>query len=173
MLGYAALIIRRAEARDSQQQFGRIDIGSDVAGCRRSLQQALERRSKLLLEIDRQRLKCRIARVERRRKAALGRNEINVALEPAIERVTGLVFGCQDRPRVCAGVDFSTEDGRDEVGALRKVAIKSPNADAGLLGDLSGRSVHSGDREHRQGRLEQCIDVALGIGAQATIHAAA
>ena len=111
--------------------------------------------------------------MERRRKAALGRNEVDVALEPAIERVTGLVFGGEDRRRVCAGVDFSTEDRGDEVRALRKVAVDGADADAGLLGDLSDRSVHPRGREHRHGRLEQRIDVALGVGAQAPIRAAA
>ena len=47
---------------------------------------------------------CRMTRVQGRRKAALGRNEINVALEPAIERVTGLVFCCEDRRRVCESI---------------------------------------------------------------------
>jgi hypothetical protein len=111
--------------------------------------------------------------VERRRKAALGRNEINVSPEPAIERITGLVFCGEDCRRVCAGVDFSTEDRGDEVGALRKMAVDSPDTDAGLLGDLSNRSVHPRGREHRQSRLEQSIYVALGVGAQAPIRAAA
>ncbi len=78
--------------------------------------------------------------MERRRKAALGRNEINVAPEPAIERVAGLVFCREDWRRVCAGVDFPTEDRGDEVGALRKMAVDSSDTDAGLLGDLSDRS---------------------------------
>ena len=111
--------------------------------------------------------------MERRRKPGLGRDEINVALEPAIKRVTGSVFGCEDRRCVCAGVDFWTEDGGGEVGALRKVAVNSPDVDAGFLGDLSDRSVHSGGCEHRQGRLEQCIDVALGVGAQPPIRVVA
>jgi hypothetical protein len=166
-------IIRRAEARDSQQQFGWIDIGSDLAHCHSGLQQTLERRPKPLLKIDRQRLKRWITRVQRRRQAALGRDEINVALEPAIKRITGPIFGCEERRRVCAGVDFSTKDGRDEVGALGKVAVNSPDADAGFLGDLSDRSVHSRGCEHRQRRLEQSIDVALGVGARPSIHAAA
>jgi hypothetical protein len=84
----AASIIWRAEARDSQQQFGRIDVGAHRARFRRGLQQVLKRRSKLFLEIARQRPECRIARVQRHRKATLGRNEINVALEPRIERIT-------------------------------------------------------------------------------------
>ena len=111
--------------------------------------------------------------MERRRKAALGRNEINVSPEPAIERVAGLVFCGEDWRRVCAGVDFSAEDRGDEVGALWKVAVNSPDTDAGLLGDLSDRSVHPRGREHRQRRLEQSIDVALGIGAQAPIRGVA
>jgi hypothetical protein len=53
------------------------------------------------------------------------------------------------------------------------VAVDSPDTDAGLLGDLSDRSVHPRGREHRQRRLEQSIDVALGIGAQAPIRGVA
>ena len=79
----------------------------------------------------------------------------------------GVVLGRQDRRGVRAGVDFATEDGGDQVGALRKMAIERADADAGLLGDLSHRSVHARGREHRHGRLQQRVDVALRVGAHA------
>ena len=59
------------------------------------------------------------------------------------------------RRGVRAGIDFVTEYGRDEVGALRKVPVNGADAHAGLLRDLSHGSVHSGNREHFLGRLEQ------------------
>jgi len=65
-----------------------------------------------------------------------------------------------------------TEDGRNEVGALRKVAIKSADADARPLCNLSHWSVHSRGREHRLGRLEQRFEVTLGVGAHAPFRAA-
>jgi hypothetical protein len=79
----------------------------------------------------------------------------------------------QDRRGVRAGVHFVTEDGHDKVGALRKVAINGADADAGLLCDFSHRSVYSRGGEHRHGRPEQRVDVALRVGAHASIRAAA
>jgi hypothetical protein len=75
------------------------------------------------------------------------------------------VLGRQDRCGVCAGVDLAAEDGHDQVRALRKVAVNRADADAGLLCDLSHRSVHSRGSEHRHGRLKQCVDVALCVRA--------
>ena len=105
--------------------------------------------------------------------SALGCDEVHVTLHPSRQRLAWLVLGGQNRRGVCAGIDFTTEDGRDEVGALRKVAVNRPDADAGLLGDFSDRSVHSGSCEHRHGRLQQRIDVALGVGAHRPIRAVA
>ena len=102
--------------------------------------------------------------------SALGRDEVHVTLYPSSQCLPWLVLGSQNRRNVCAGIDFTTEDGRDEIGALRKVAVNSPNADASFLGDLSHWSVHSRSCEHRHGRLEQRIDVALGVGAHAPIR---
>jgi NAD(P)-dependent dehydrogenase (short-subunit alcohol dehydrogenase family) len=104
--------------------------------------------------------------------SALGRDEVHVTLHPSSQRLAWLVLGSQNRPSVCAGIDFTTEDGRDEVGALRKVTVNSPDADASLLSDLSDRSFHSRGCEHRHGRLEQRIVVALCVGAHAPIRAA-
>jgi hypothetical protein len=73
---------------------------------------------------------------------------------------------------LCTGVYFVTEDGRDQVGALREVAIKSADADARSVGNLSHRSIHSGGREHRLGRPQQRPEIAAGVGAHAPFHVA-
>jgi hypothetical protein len=104
--------------------------------------------------------------------SALGREKVHVTLHPLSQRFAGLVLGSQNRRSLCAGIDFTTEDSRNEVGAPRKVAVNSPDANASLLGDLSDRSVRSRGFEHRRGRLEQRIDVALGVGAHAPIRVA-
>ena len=62
---------------------------------------------------------------------------------------------------VCAGVDLAPEDSYDEVRALRKVTVH--RADAGLLCDLSHRSVYSGGRKHGHSRLKQRVLLALSL----------
>ena len=125
-----------------------------------------------LLEVRGQGVEGRVSRVQRRGEPALGRDEVGVSLHPSRQRLAGRVLGCQNRRGVRAGINFATEDGRDEVGALRKVAVNGADADAGLLGDLSHRRVHARGREHRLGRLEQRVDVALGVGAHGPIRTA-
>ena len=150
-----------------------IDIGADLAGGCRGLKKRPKGGSESLLEVRGQGVEGRVSRVQGRGEPAFGCNKGRVSLHPSSQRLAGLVLGSQDRRGVCAGIDFVTEDGRDEVGALRKVAVNGADADAGLFGDLSHRSVHSRGREHRHGRLEQRIDVALRVGAHAPIRAAA
>ena len=58
-----------------------------------------------------------------------------------------------------------TEDGRDEVGSFRKMAIHGTDADARPGGDLPHRSVHSRSREYRQRRFQQRVHVPLRVGA--------
>jgi hypothetical protein len=64
-----------------------------------------------------------------------------------------------------------TKDGGNQVRALRKMPVNGADADAGLLCNLSHRSVHSRGREYRLGRLEQRAQVALGVGAHTPICA--
>jgi len=45
------------------------------------------------------------------------------------------------------------------------MAIKGPNADPGLIDDLSHGSIHSRSREYLDGRLEKRVDVALCVYA--------
>jgi len=104
--------------------------------------------------------------------SALGRDEVHVTPHPSSQRLAWRVLGSQNRRGICAGIDFTTEDGRDEVGALRKVAVNSSDSEASLLRDLSDRSVHSRACEHHHRRLEQRIDVALGVGAHSPIRVA-
>ena len=160
-----------AQARDRTQKFLGGDIGANLAGRCRRLQKCPKGWFQLLLEVCGQSVEGRVSRVEGLGESALGRDEVHITLGPARQRLAWLVLSGQNRRGVCAGIDFTTEDGRDEVGTLRKVAVNGPDADAGLLSDLADRSVHSGGREHRHGRLEQGIDVAPRVGAHAPILA--
>jgi NAD(P)-dependent dehydrogenase (short-subunit alcohol dehydrogenase family) len=171
---FGSLIVSvHAQARDRAQKIPRSDIGAHLAGSDRRLKKGPKCRFQSLLEIRGQGVEGRVSRVQRRGESALGRDEVHVTLHPSSQRLAWLVLGSQNRRGVCAGIDFTTEDGRDEVGALRKVAVNSPDADAGLVGDLSYRSVHSRGCEHRHGRLEQRIDVALRVGTHRPIRAVA
>ena len=111
--------------------------------------------------------------MERLGEPALRRYEVHVTLYPSSQRFAWFVLGSQNQCSVGAGIDFTPEDGRDKVGALRKVAVNRPDADASLFGDLSDRGVYSGGCKHSQGRLEQRIDVALGVRAHAPARRAA
>ena len=124
-----------------------------------------------LLKIRAQRLEGRVSRMQRRGEPALGGNEAGISLHPTRQGFEGLVLGRKDRRGVRAGVDFATEDGSDQVRALRKVPVNGADADAGLFCDFSHRSVHPGGREHRLGRLEQRVDVPPCVGAHAPIRA--
>jgi hypothetical protein len=111
-------------------------MSAHLARFRRGLQQALERRAKLLPEIDRQRLECWIARVQRSRPAALGCNDIKIAVKPVIERVGGLALGGGNGRRVCAGIHFVAEEmGASAVAFKREwlgLPVFSPRLCVGL-----------------------------------------
>jgi hypothetical protein len=158
-----------AQARDRTQQLLGGDIGANLAGRYRRFQKCPKCGFQSLLEVRGQRVEGRVSGVEGLGESAFGRDEVHVTLHPSSQRIAWLVLGSQDRRSVCARIDFATEDGRDEVGALRKVPVNSRDADVSLLGDLSDRSIYSRGCEHRHGRLKQRIDVALGVGAYAPI----
>ncbi len=103
----------------------------------------------------------RIPQVHDRDKQGVATYMIALAREKGISAYVG------------AGVNFATEDGCDQVGPLRKVAVHGADADAGLLRDFSHRSVHTGGRKHLPGRLEQRLNVALRVGAHTSIRAVA
>jgi len=81
------------------------------------------------------------------------------------------VLGSQDRCGVGAGVHFVSHDGCDEVGTLGKVAVNCADADAGLLGNLAHRSIHSRRCEHRLGCLKQRVEATLRVGPHTPIRA--
>lgn len=89
------------------------------------------------------------------------------------ERFEGRVLLSQDMCGIRAGVNFASEYGCDQVGALRKVAINGANADTSLFCDLAHRSVYSRRREHRLGCLQQSVDAALCVGTHLSAGAIA
>ena len=62
--------------------------------------------------------------VDRRRaccaKVRLVGDEVHVTLHPLSQGLAGLLLGSQNWGGLCAGIDFTTEDRRNEVGAPRK-----------------------------------------------------
>jgi hypothetical protein len=61
-----------------------------------------------------------------------------------------------------------SEDGGDQVGALREVAVEGGESDPGLAGDLAYRSIHARYAENLPRGVDQRVDVALRIRAYAT-----
>ena len=167
------LVCVHTQARDRTQKLLGRNIGADLAGLCCGFKKCSKCGFKPLLEIDGQGVESRVSRVQGRGETAFGRDEVHVTLHPSRQRFAGLVLGGQNWRGICAGIDFTTKDGRDQIRALRKVTIDSADADAGRFGDLSYRSVHAGAREHRQGGLEQRIEVALRVGAYRPIRAVA
>jgi hypothetical protein len=161
-----------AQARDGAKDIVGIDIGADLAGRRRRLKKRTKGGPEPLIEIPAQGFEGRVSGVQSRGEPAFGRDEGRVALHPSRQRLAGLVLGRKNRRRVRAGIDFATKDSRDEVGALWKMSIKGADAYAGLLCDLTHRSVNPSGREHRLGRPEQRVEATLGVGANPPIRAA-
>jgi aryl-alcohol dehydrogenase-like predicted oxidoreductase len=169
---WSALEGVHAQAGDGAQKILGGDIAADLAGGGRGLEESPKRGFESLLEIRGQGVESRVPRMQRRGQAAFGGNKGRVALHPSRQRLTGPVLRRQGRRGVGAGVDLVSKDGRDELGALRKVPVEGADADARLLGYLPHRSVRAGSREDRQGRLEQRFEVALDVGPDAPIRAA-
>ncbi len=154
------------------EKFIRIDVVADLADGYRRLEKGAHGGSDPLFEVSAQGFEGWVPRMQGRGEPAFGCNKGGVSLHPHCQSFAGRVLGSKDRGGLCTGVDFVTEDGRNEVGALRKVAIKSADADTRPLGNLAHGSVHARGREHRLGRLEQRIKVTLGIGAHAPFRVA-
>jgi hypothetical protein len=134
-----------------------LDILADLAGGYRGLKKRAQSGPDPLLEVGAQGFEGRISRVQGWGEPTFGCKKSGVSLHPFCQRLAGRVLCSETRGGLCTGVDFVTEDGRNEVGALREVAIKRADADARLLGDFSHWSVNSRGREYRLGRLEQCV----------------
>jgi hypothetical protein len=169
----SGILGRHAQAPHRAQKIVGIDIGADLASGDRSLKKRAKGGSESLVEVPRQAVERGISRMQSLGEPPFCCNEGCIALHPSRQRLAWLVLRSQSRRGVRAGVNFATEDRRDEVGALRKVTVNGPDADARLLSDLTDRNVHSRGGEYRQGCLEQQINVALGVGAHAPIRAAA
>jgi len=167
----SAIVCAPAQTRDRVQKIPGGEIGADFAGGYRGREKCLKRRFESLPEVRGQRGEGRVSRMQGGGQPAFGPEKGGVSLHPSRQGFAGPVPGCQDRRGVRAGIDFATEDGRYEVWALREVAIKGPDSDTGLQGDLSHRSVDSRGREHFDGRLEQRVDAALRVDAHLPIPA--
>ena len=138
-----------------------------LLGCR---EQRRQRGAEVLLEVRRERVEGSVAGVERRGEPALGRDEPRVAVQPLRERLAGRVGARESRCRSGAGVDLAAEHGRDEVRALREVAVDRPDADAGLRRDLAHGRVDARGGEDLLGCLKQRVDVAPGVRADAALR---
>ena len=161
----SAIIGGPAQACYRIQKIPGSEIGTDLAGSGRRLEKHAKCRLESLLEIRRQGLEGLIPRVQSRGQPAFCSKKSRISPHPSRQGLARPVLGSEDRCGVCAGIDFATEDGSDQIGSLRKVSVKGPDADTRLLDDLSHRSVHSCGREHVDSRLEQRVDVALCVDA--------
>jgi hypothetical protein len=102
--------------------------------------------------------------------AALRRNKGRVSLQPIRQSLEWLLLGGEVLRCISAGIDLTAKDGCNEVRALWEVPVNGPDSNTGLLRYLAHRCVHARDREHCFSRLKQRIDVALCIGANASIR---
>ena len=154
------------------KEFIRIDIVTDLADGHRRLEKSAHGGSDTLLEMCAQMFEGRISRVQGWCEPAFGGNEGGVSLHPLRQSLGGRELGSKDRGGLRARVDFVAEDGRNEVGTLRKVPIKRADTNVCLLGNLSHRSVHSQSCEHRLRRLKQRSEIALRVGPHAPVRMA-
>ncbi len=168
----SAIVSSHAQACHRIQKILGGEIGADFASGYRGRKKCLKCGLESLLVVRGQRVAGWVSRVQGGSQPAFGSKKGCISLHPFRKCLARLVLGGQDRSGVRAGIDFVTEDGRDEIGALRKVAIEGADADSGLLDDLSHWSVHSRGREHLDSRLEQRVDVALRVDAHSPISVA-
>ena len=96
------------------------DIGADSPAAAARSRSVQLRGFQSLLEIGRQGIKGRVSRMQGRGQPAFGCDKGGVSLHPFCQGFAGFMLGGQNRRGVGAGVDFTAEDGRDELGALRK-----------------------------------------------------
>jgi hypothetical protein len=82
------------------------------------------------------------------------------------------MLGGQCRCVIRAGIHLAAENAYDQIRPLREMAVNRPDTNAGLLGDLSNRSIHARGDEHGLGRLEQRVDVTSGVSAHPSIRGA-
>ena len=78
-------------ARDRAQKIVSIDIGADLAGCRRRLKKCPKRGSEPLLEVGGQGVECRVSRVQGRGESAFGCDKVHITLHPSRQRLAWLV----------------------------------------------------------------------------------
>jgi hypothetical protein len=154
------------------EKFIRVDIVADLACSYRRLKKGAHGGSNSLFEVCAQRFEGRISWVQGWGEPAFGRNKGGVSLHPPGKSRAGRKLGSKDWCGFRAGVDFVTEDGRNEVRALRKMTIKGADADVCFLCNLSHRSVHSRAGEHCLRRLKYRGEVALWVRAYASVYSA-
>jgi hypothetical protein len=111
------------------QEFHGLDVAADLAGGGRGGEQRAEGGLEALLEVGGQRFEGGVAGVQRRGEAVFGREEPGVPPQPAGEGLERFVLGGQGGRGVGAGVDLVPEDGGDQVGALREVAVEGGEPD--------------------------------------------
>ena len=121
--------------------------------------------SQPLHEVAGQPFERRIAGVQGGGEPAFGPEEFDEPVDPERQRPRRWVGGAQLGAGGGDGVDPGPHHGLDQVRALGEVPVQRADADSGEVGDLLGRGVHAGGVEDRPRRLDQGLDVALGVGA--------
>ena len=162
-----------AQAADRTQKIIGINVRADFAGPSCGIEQGAKGGSQALLEVRAQAVEGRVARVQGWCQPALGSDEGRVTLQPSRKRLSGAVVGRQAHRGICAGVDFATKDGGNEVRTLRKVPVERANTDPGPFRNVSHGGVHARGCEDLHGRLEQCVEVAPCVGACRPLRPAA
>jgi hypothetical protein len=138
-----------AHERDGEEDFARGDGRGDMAAVSRRVEERIESRLQLLHQVPGKIVVRGIAGVQGRGEAALGADESGEPIHPHREGFPWRLLGRERRRSCRAGIDFALHHGDDQVGPAREVPIEGSDADAGEVGDLLGRRVHAGVREHR------------------------
>jgi NAD(P)-dependent dehydrogenase (short-subunit alcohol dehydrogenase family) len=120
----------------------------------------MESRPQPLLSPRRQSLEGRIAGVQRLSKASLGYDKLDKAPHALLQSHERRMVRGERLQRVGAVIDLLPENGGDEVGTPRKMAIHGADTDACAICDLTYRRIDPGRREDRLGRREKGVDAA-------------
>jgi hypothetical protein len=163
---------RHAQARYSSEKLIGVDICAHLAGGDRRTEQCAEGRPESPVEVTWQIVERRIARMQSLGKPALSSHKLCVSLHPVRQSVERRIRLRKYRRDVGAGVNFTAEDGGDQIGALRKMPVEGAKANAGLIRDLPHRRIDARGCKDLFGRKKQSVEAALSVGAHPTLRSA-
>jgi len=142
-----------------------LDAVANFACSYRRIEETLNDRTESLQKILGQSLERGVARIEGGSETTPLRHELNIAVNPFQQRLSGAKRGGKFSAGVRAGVHLAAQRSHHKVGTLREVAIDRADAHTGLLRNLAHRSIDSRGFENSQCCSQERVYVAPCVSA--------